>query len=87
MLLLVVHSVSIGFYCMEPLKIPFLLLSTTMLYTKMHLFYFKEDNCGKAGRANLPQLLHLHEDTHGAGLESMYRLNELEHSPEGLDKL
>lgn len=46
--------VSIVFYCMEPLKIPFLLLSTRMLYTKLHLFYFKGDNCGKAGRANLP---------------------------------
>lgn len=34
-----------------------------------------EDNCGKDGRANLPQLPHLHEDTNWPELESMYRLN------------
>lgn len=67
-------DVSVAFYCMEPLKIPFLLLSMRTLYTKLYLFYFKEDNCGKAGRAKLPQLLHLHEVTNAPGLESMYRL-------------
>lgn len=35
-----------------------------------------EDSCGKDGRANLPQVLHLCEDTDWPELESMYRLND-----------
>lgn len=60
---------------MEPLKISnYFLLEC---YILNHVcFIFKEDNCGKDGRANLPQLLHLHEDTNWPELEFMYRLNE-----------
>jgi len=47
-----------------------------MLCTKSCLFYFKEDSCGKDGRANLSQVLHLHEDTNWPELESTYRRNE-----------
>lgn len=47
-----------------------------MLYTKWCLFYFKGDNCGKDGRVNRPQPLHLHEDTNWPELESLYRLDE-----------
>lgn len=46
-----------------------------MSYTNSCLFYFKEDNCGKDGRANLPPPLHLRADTNWPELESMDRLN------------
>lgn len=39
------------------------------------MFSVKEDSCGKAGRANLLQPLHLCEDTNWPELESLYRLS------------